>query len=130
LAQIIACCGKQVETTVFFYFPPDTGSEWAHTDLWESAASIPAVRVLADRDAAAARRFGARTSGQVLFYNARGRLAFNGGITASRGHSGDSAGRDAIVSLLRGEDPQRRTTPVFGCALFGESSSTWNPATF
>ncbi len=53
-----------------------------------------------------------------MIYDAAGQLAFEGGITSFRGHSGDNDGRDAIVALLRGQRPQRRATPVFGCALF------------
>jgi hypothetical protein len=121
LAGIIASCKDQVRTTVFFSVPPGKSLDFTHTDLWASAASIPTVRVLADPDGAEARHFGVRTSGQVLLYDRRLRLAFNGGITAFRGHSGDNDGKDAVVSLLRGQQPRRHTTPVFGCALFGES---------
>ncbi len=121
LARIIAFCKDQVDTTVFFEVPPGAPAGFERGDLWNSAAAIPTIRVVADRNAAAARRFGARTSGQTLLYDRSGRLVFNGGITAFRGHSGDNDGRDAIVALLRGEKPRHRATPVFGCALFGES---------
>ena len=120
LARIIATGRNRVQTTVFFYLPSSSAEDWAHTDLWETAAAIPNVRVLADPDAAAAKRFGARTSGQALLYDANHRLVFSGGITAARGHSGDNDGRDAIVDQLFGRTPRRRTTPVFGCALYGE----------
>lgn len=118
LAHIIACCRNAVTTTVFFSTPPQSPAGFEHGDLWKTAAAIPAVRVLVDQKAAAARRFGARTSGQTLLYDSQGRLLFNGGITAFRGHSGDNDGRDAIVAWLGGANPARRTTPVFGCALF------------
>jgi hypothetical protein len=118
LASIIACCRNTVETTVFFSVPLEAPAGFQQGDLWNTAADIPTVRVLVDGDSAAARRFGARTSGQAILYNARGRLVFNGGITAFRGHSGDNDGLDAIVALLEGVNPQRHTAPVFGCALF------------
>jgi hypothetical protein len=118
LAHIIACCRNAVRTTVFFSMPPQAPADFQHGDLWNTAAAIPAVRVLVDREAAAARRFGARTSGQALLYDSHGRLLFNGGITAFRGHSGDNDGRDAIVAWLDGANAARHTTPVFGCALF------------
>lgn len=121
LARIIACCKDQIETTVFFSIPPGTPPDFRRSDLWDTAAAIPTVRVMADVNAMEARHFGARTSGQVLLYDRGRHLAFNGGITAFRGHSGDNDGRDAIESLLRGQHPRLRTTPVFGCALFGES---------
>ena len=121
LDRILVSVHDRVHTTVFFYVPADSFEDWAHTDLWKSAAAIPTVRVLPDRDAAAARRFGARTSGQTLLYDSKRRLIFSGGITAARGHSGDNDGMDAIVSFLLGGRPRRRTTPVFGCALYGDT---------
>jgi hypothetical protein len=70
-----------------------------------------------DEGGAEARRFGAATSGQALLYDAAGRLVFSGGITPARGHSGDSAGRDAIIRWVeRGTAPQKSAF-VFGCSL-------------
>ena len=120
LEQIIACCGSKVDVSVFFYTPPGQEKGWAVTDLWHSAARIPGVRLLDDSNGAVARLFGAHTSGQALLYDRTRRLVFNGGITAFRGHSGSNDGREAIIALLHDGVPPRRTTPVFGCALFGE----------
>jgi len=120
LALILARCHNQVEATVFVYRSQTAPRDWEKTDIWQTAAMIPGVRVLADSEAAAARRFGAHVSGQVLLYDADEHLVFNGGITAFRGHAGDNDGRDAVVAILRNESPQHRTTPVFGCALYGE----------
>jgi hypothetical protein len=118
LAKILACCRGVVEPTVFFYRPQTASADWTETDLWRSAAAIPGVRVLQDLDARTARLFGAHVSGQTLLYDRRGNLAFNGGITAFRGHSGDNDGRDAIQSIATNHSPAHRTTPVFGCALY------------
>lgn len=63
-----------------------------------------------------------RTQSSML-YGADGRLLFSGGITGSRGHSGDNEGRRAIVSLLTGEGAYKSDTPVFGCSLFDEDDS-------
>lgn len=120
LARIIARCRNDVETTVLFTVPRDAPSGFERGDLWNSAVAIPTVHVLVDSNAADARRFGARTSGQAVLYDRYGRLSFNGGITVFRGHSGDNDGRDSILQLLSGLEPRHRTTPVFGCALFGE----------
>ena len=117
LAEIMARCLGKVDTTVFFYVPADEKPGWARTDLWRSAAAIPGVHVMEDRDGAVARAFGASTSGQTLLYDAAAHLVFNGGITAARGHSGSNDGRDALVALLNAAVPRRRTTPVFGCSL-------------
>jgi hypothetical protein len=121
LARIIACCKDSITTTVFFSVPDQVPVGFERGDLWDSATSIPGVRVVVDKDAASAKQFGAKTSGQALLYDSRGRLVFSGGITAFRGHSGDNDGRDAVVALLSGQKPKHSRTPVFGCALFGES---------
>ena len=120
LAIIIARSQQKLESHVFFYAPANQPGSWVRTDLWDSARSIPGVQVIEDPEGALSRRFGASTSGQTLLYDSAGRLAFNGGITASRGHSGDNTGRHAILSLLQGENLARNVTPVFGCSLRGE----------
>jgi hypothetical protein len=88
--------------------------------LWRDAAAIPGVHPIEDIDGGEIRKFGAATSGQVLLYDASGRLQFNGGITASRGHAGDNDGRDAVASLLRSGRAPLHTAFVFGCSLLGE----------
>jgi hypothetical protein len=120
LAIIMARSPEKLDAHVFFYFPVHESSAWARTDLWDSAKSIPGVHVIEDPGGAIALRFGAFTSGQTLLYNPDGRLVFNGGITAARGHSGDNNGRHAILALLRGGAEERSVTPVFGCSLRGE----------
>jgi len=57
------------------------------------------------------------TSGHVVLYDADGKLVFNGGITSSRGHSGDNAGRAAITKLVHHESAAVPEAPVFGCSL-------------
>ena len=68
----------------------------------------------------AASSFAVATSGGVVLYNARGRLLFKGGITAARGHEGDSFGQERIASLLTTGAADRAAAPVFGCALEDE----------
>jgi hypothetical protein len=124
LAIIMAHTGGQLDADVFFYLPSTEPDTWARTDLWRLASAIPGVRVHQDRQAAVAQSFGALTSGQTLLYDAGGRLLFKGGITAFRGHSGDNAGRGAILALLQGPAPRHDilpvTTAVLGCSLIGE----------
>jgi hypothetical protein len=81
------------------------------------------VTVLDDVDGTEARRFGALTSGQVVVYDADGRLRFSGGITPARGHAGDNAGRSAIIALLEGASSASVETPVFGCSLLDDRRS-------
>jgi len=88
--------------------------------LWRSATAIPSVTVHEDPDGAQARLFGAETSGDVLLYDMRGQLMFQGGITGSRGHVGDNAGESSIISFLAGRETGLKKTPVYGCSLLNE----------
>ena len=108
-----------VDAHVLFLKPPGLGDDWEQTDLWGSAAAIPGVQVSADDDGREARRFGSVTSGQTLLYDAAGRLLFSGGVTDARGHSGDNAGRSALVGLLTTDNANaiQAETAVFGCQL-------------
>ncbi|MGH8048848.1 MAG: RedB protein [Chthoniobacterales bacterium] len=117
LAVLMAQCQGKVNAYVAFFQPKGSGADWTHTDLWRSAAAIPGVTVLADEDGREAADFEATTSGHVVLYDAGGRLLFSGGITESRGHSGDNEGRSAIVEVLKHGGPSGHTTPTFGCSL-------------
>ena len=117
LAQLMAHIHGKVQVYVLFYAPRDSGADWQNTDLRRSAAQIPGVTVLSDVDGAEAQRFGAETSGHTFLFDPSGHLLFNGGITASRGHSGDNAGESAIVSLIDNRTNARTQTFVFGCSL-------------
>lgn len=119
LSRLMTSARDRVYAQVLFVKPAGAGEEWVETDLWEAAAAIPGVRVTADEGGREAARFGAGASGLTLLYGASGRLLFSGGVTAARGHEGDNAGRDALVSLLAGETDAEVETPVFGCQLFG-----------
>lgn len=121
LARLMAQADGRVTAYVLFVKPEGSADDWEKTDLWQSAASIPGVHVLVD-DGAEALRFHAVTSGQTALYDVAGRLLFSGGITASRGHSGDNAGRSAIVSLLNSGEAEQTETAVFGCSLHAPRS--------
>jgi hypothetical protein len=117
-------CQGKLAATVLVLRPEGVADGWERTDLWDSAAAIPGVSVASDAGGAESRRFCAATSGQALLYAADGRLLFAGGITESRGHQGDNAGRSAVASHVLGSGPpaQPSRTPVYGCPLFNESS--------
>ena len=120
LAKLMTACQGKVSATVLIVRPSEFAEGWERTDLWESAAAIPGVTVTSDIAGVESSRFGAATSGQTLLYSADGKLLFAGGITESRGHWGDNAGRSVITSLVLGstETPTVRATPVYGCPLF------------
>jgi hypothetical protein len=117
LARMMARFHDRLEARVLFWTPRDGPSDWNATDLWSSAARIPGVTVLRDEEGREASRFAVATSGGVVLYDARGRLLFQGGITAARGHEGDSFGQERIASLLTTGAADRADAPVFGCAL-------------
>jgi hypothetical protein len=79
--------------------------------------------VLRDEGGREGSRFAVGTSGGVVLYDTRGRLLFRGGITAARGHEGDSFGQERIASLLTTGAADRADAPVFGCALEDEPPS-------
>ena len=94
------------------------------SNLLESLDAIPGLLVHTDPGAREAKRFGATTSGHVVLYDEAGRLRFAGGITASRGHEGDS---DALAALAQQIDrPAAMTTldqiktATLGCPLFSK----------
>lgn len=122
LARLMAQTQGRLTAYALFLKPAGSPDGWEKTDLWQSAASIPGVEVILDEDGAEARRFHAVTSGQTALYDNEGRLLFSGGITSSRGHSGDNAGRSAIVSLLNTGEAERAETFAFGCPLFDTQS--------
>jgi hypothetical protein len=117
LNALMARVAGRVEAHVLFYKPADAPDNWERTDLWRLAAAIPGVHAIQDADGVEAARFGALASGHVIVYDADGALLFSGGITGSRGHVGDNAGRTAITALVQGHASMRSRTPVFGCAL-------------
>jgi hypothetical protein len=123
LARIMADCSGKLKTVVLFVRPNGTPSDWEKGDLWESASAIPSVTLFTDAGGIEAQRFGAETSGQTILYSAQGKLLFQGGITAGRGHEGDNAGEDSIVALVHGTEPVARQTPVFGCPLCSKATA-------
>jgi hypothetical protein len=122
LALLMARCQGRLTAYVLFFKPKDFPADWERSDLWDNAAAIPGVTALSDEDGLEAKRFHGPTSGHTILYNADGQLQFSGGITASRGHSGDNDGRSAIVSFLTEGAAERKETLTFGCSLYDTNS--------
>jgi hypothetical protein len=120
LNRLLARSEGSVAAQVWFFKPDSFSQQWAHSDLWKSAAAIPGVTVREDVNGAQARLFGAETSGYVLLFDTHGRLLFKGGITGSRGHAGDNAGENAIIAWSNGQAAGLDKTPVYGCSLLGK----------
>jgi hypothetical protein len=123
LSSIMAHSQGRLTAYVLFLKPEGFSDDWEKTDLWRSAEKIPGVTALVDVNGREAINFQSLTSGQTLLYDRSGRLVFQGGITASRGHSGDNAGRSAIISIVNTGSSDQKTTPVFGCPLLDPQSA-------
>lgn len=122
LSEVLARATTRPATYVVFLKPEGFTEGWEQTSLWKTAASIPGVTLVRDDDGREARRFGSATSGQTLLYDTDGARQFSGGITGSRAHAGDNAGRRSLVALLGGERTTVASTSVFGCPLFSSGS--------
>jgi hypothetical protein len=116
LEIIAAQSGGRLDIHVVFLQSPAFDHR---TDLWFRALELPGAHVTLDPRGKQIRLFGALASGHVLVYDARGELAFSGGITSARGHSGANIGRDAVIALARQERIGVAAMPVFGCSLHG-----------
>ena len=117
LVGLLAETQNKVSVIVVFTIPDGVLAGWELGDLWNSATRLPGIRVIRDQGGREAHRFDVTGSGHALLYAPSGKLLFSGGITASRGHEGDNAGRSAVVSfILDGHAPVNHT-PVFGCSL-------------
>jgi hypothetical protein len=117
LDGLLAETQNRVSVTVVFTIPDGVPVHWEQGDLWNSATSIPGLRVIRDQGGREAHRFDVKGSGHVLLYAPSGKLLFSGGITASRGHEGGNVGRSAIVSFIHNGHASVNHTPVFGCSL-------------
>jgi hypothetical protein len=113
--------------------PPGVTEDWEQTQLARAARQIRGAVVSCDESGQEAERFGATTSGEALLYAADGRLLFQGGLTAARGHEGDNAGRTAITALISPKQPiadqaslrkqiECARTAVYGCRLIHQPS--------
>ena len=122
LAELLARSPKKPTTYVVFLKPTGFADGWEKTGLWHAAEKLPGTTVVRDDAGAEARAFGVATSGQALLYDAAGKLRFNGGMTGSRGHAGDNAGRAALVALIGDTPANRASANVFGCSLFAPGS--------
>ena len=122
LSRLMTRLGDRVKGYVLVVQPEGTdGDEWSKSELADSAARINGIEVQLDRGGREAKLFGAATSGQTYLYSRTGALQFSGGITASRGHYGDSQGSSEIARLtLEGEGATAETAAssnVYGCEL-------------
>ena len=116
LERLLAQAPVQIDVTIACLLPPGANAEWKASPLVRRAMKLPGARVVFDFDGESSRAFGVTTSGEALLYDPNGRLVFQGGLTAARGHEGDNPGKDAILAHLGGERATQKG-PAFGCSL-------------
>jgi hypothetical protein len=111
LAELIARCGDRVSVHTVVL----------HTDSLKKEGldrvMLTGTKTWQDDGGAIARQFGVLTSGHVLLFEPAGGLLYSGGITPSRGKSGENLGRSLVFASIMGERPLS-PIPVFGCPLF------------
>lgn len=97
---------------------PDAGDRVA-SDIARGVASLHPVRIVDDPDGSLAAAIGATSSGTIIVYDAMGIPKWSGGVTASRGMSGDCRTLRSLEDVLRDPSDQvaSSTAPVFGCPL-------------
>lgn len=117
LMKIMTRHGDKVSGYVVFLSPSSFPAGWEKTDIWHSAKAIPGLRLIKDVNGQEARRFGSRTSGQTMVYNADGELVYSGGLTAARGQIGDNQAARALISSLNRHTAGPSKALVFGCSL-------------
>ena len=123
LNRLMAQSNGRVATHIVILEPATEDAGWSDTNLRKTAEAIPNVVLHSDPNGELAKSFGAETSGFVTLFNPQGELLFKGGITKARGHAGDNAGVDAIVSFLGSASANLSQTPVYGCGLFNPETS-------
>jgi hypothetical protein len=125
LQELLGRAGSDsVSANVVFMNPARGDDDWQASPTWRTAKAIPGLVLANDRGGAEATRFGVQTSGHTLLFDAQGALLFSGGLTASRGHEGESLAFDHLLALLRRGstiDPAP-PAPVFGCTLSNSDS--------
>ncbi len=105
-----------IEVVAYVYCPNDADPSWADSVITQVLQRVPGLEIRLDRDGRASASLGAKTSGHVFFYNARGQLAFSGGITPGRGHEGPCTAAEDLMRRIAGL-PGCGHWPVFGCQI-------------
>jgi hypothetical protein len=116
LQRLMAATTK-VKALALVVRPAQAPEGFGDTESVRRLGTIPAVTVVSDLGGAEADRFHLANSGHTLLYDAQGRLAFSGGLTPSRGHEGDSIGRQSLSALIDKGTSEHHESPVFGCPI-------------
>lgn len=118
LNKIMTRTHQNMDCQIIFLKPENLDVDWEKSYLWNLSNQIPNSTRKTDIDGKLAKSFNATTSGQTFLYDPDGILVFSGGVTASRGHEGDSPGSIAIEDLSAMRKAKTNCSKVFGCPLF------------
>jgi hypothetical protein len=110
----------EVRVVVAATTPSSPGADWIITPLIERGQRLPEAELFIDRGGIEAARFGAVSSGTVLYFDATGRRRYVGGVTLARGHEGENLGGAALARLIAGDGRPAGPVPAFGCRLVSE----------
>jgi hypothetical protein len=113
----------RIAAHVLLSTPDGFDEDFAHGPLFELASTIPDTEIVIDVGSPEADLFGAKTSGQTYLFSPEGDLLFAGGITPSRGHQGNSIGRQTIISLVTEAQAEQDVSQVFGCPMQSAADS-------
>ncbi len=113
----LATARPELAIRVLFVSPPNGTGVWDRGEAWDLARHIRGADVARDTNGTEASRFGARTSGHTVLTDPSGAIVFRGGVTPTRGRTGESTGLGAVRAWLEGRTGAA-TAPVFGCDLF------------
>jgi hypothetical protein len=122
LQRVLARRPGRAKLNVLLFKPANEPASWASSLTSRALANLADTQTWLDDDGREAARFGAVTSGQLLIYEAGGRLLFAGGITALRGQSEANAASEALEALLDARQTELKKAPVFGCSLLSAPS--------
>jgi hypothetical protein len=117
LMRVLTKARRPVSTHLVLMHCEQDESDGDQQSLWPRADLISAANIIIDSDGRLTTTFGVHTSGHILAYDIDGQLQFDGGITASRGHEGDSVGKTMILAAIAGTNKHKNVAPVYGCAL-------------
>ena len=134
LEEAAARFSHPLNAVMLIYRPRGGKYEWQNASLYRQAQHVLNAKLVLDDDGDMASRFGAFTSGDVLYYSAAGQnkkrsLLFSGGVTGSRGMVGPNAGIQALELAVnaspRGSQNGKSvvSTAVYGCGFSALSSA-------
>lgn len=107
-------------TTVVFWQPAASSksdpNQWRSTPIVAMAERIQSIHVVMDPSGVESTIFGANTSGHCMAYSATGELLYSGGITSSRGHTGNNVGLESLIQAIQSGEA-KKSLPVFGCTF-------------